>query len=363
MHLQDIAKYRMVNQQLSGTHLTTPQDMVRYFGAMQAQDYAMAKWALGLRLSVSEKVVEHAFAQGDIIRTHLLRPTWHFVAPDDIRWMLSLTAPRIRKLNASLCRKYALDASLLNRCNAIFEKSLMDHHYLTRSELVLALNRQGIDTSELRTNLMIMNAELEGLICSGPRRGKQFTYALLEERVPPTPALTESEALAALAIRYFTSHGPATQYDFAWWSGLTYTQARQALALTASHWQTMTVDDHTYWYSPSLSTENTDPEKVLFLPVFDEFMVSYKDRSASLDSFMAQETMTGNGIFKPIVVIGGKVVGLWERTFKKDKVHIEVKYFYPLNVSQEQAVREAAARFGQFMEMDTVIQCQAMVGL
>ena len=356
MTLEEIAKYRLINQQLAGTKCTRPKEMVGYLGAVQAQDYAMAKWAVGIRLSTTENAIEKALDDGDIVRTHILRPTWHMVAASDIRWMLALTAPQIKKTNNAMSRKYGLDTSILNRCNAIIEKSLSGRQYLTRKEIVLELNHQGIDTSDLRANLIIVNAELDGIVCNGSRRGKQFTYALLDERVPPANPFAKEEGLAALAQRYFTSHGPATLHDFAWWSGLTLTDARQALELVRPYLLAAENNGQTYWFDPALSADHDKGESVLFLPAFDEYMVSYKDRSASLDPSVAKAAITGNGIFRPIIVIGGKVVGLWKRTFQKSKVLIEPYYFYPPPASQKQAVREAAACYGNFMEMETVMQ-------
>jgi hypothetical protein len=266
--------------------------------------------------------------------------------------MLALTAPQVKKINNSMCRKYSLESPLLNRCNTIIEKCLSGNNHLTRAEIVQELGRQGIETDELRATLIVMNAELDGIICNGGRQGKQITYALIEERIPPASPLTKEEALAQLAQRYFTSHCPATLYDFAWWSGLKLTEARQALELIKPNFHVEEIDGQTYWFDPALTPDNNDSESIFFLPAFDEFMVSYKDRTASLNPSIAKTTITGNGIFKPIIVIEGKVVGTWKRTFKKDKVLIETHYFYPPNNLQELAVKEAAMQYGNFMQME-----------
>jgi hypothetical protein len=214
------------------------------------------------------------------------------------------------------------------------------------------MKTKGIETDELRANLIVMNAELDGVICNGARQGKQITYGLIEERIPPAKPLTKEEALVQLARRYFTSHGPATIRDFAWWSGLTLTDAWLALEMIKPGFQHAEIDGQVYWFDVSLSLENEVDETVFFLPAYDEFMVSYKDRTASLDPSIAKTTITGNGIFKPIIVIEGKVVGTWKRTFKKDKVLIETQYFYPPNKTQEEAVKAAAAGYGSFMQME-----------
>src|SRR5438128_282472 len=224
----DIAHRRLHNQHITRRTLETPQALVEWLGAVQAQDFAAAKWALGLRLQgVTDDDIEQAFTDGAILRTHVMRPTWHLVAPEDIRWLLALTAPRVHAVNAHMYRKYEVDGPSLALCRRVLEQALRDHNYLARRELVSLLEQVGITTGDtIRTSLLMMHAELEGVICNGPMRRKQFTYALIEERAPNTLTLTREEALAELASRFFTSHGPATAQDFAWWSGLTVADAR-----------------------------------------------------------------------------------------------------------------------------------------
>src|SRR5713226_2242979 len=224
----DIAHRRLHNQLITRPMFEKPDDVVKWLGAVQAQDYAGAKWALGLRMQgVTDDVIEQAFADGAIIRTHVMRPTWHFVAPADIRWMLALTAPRI---NAYYNRKLELDDAVFRHSNAVLAKALQGGKQLTRSELASVLQLAGIAADNLlRSTYIIMRAELDGIVCSGARRGKQFTYALLDERVPQTRNLDRDEALAEFARRYFTSHGPATLQDFVWWSGLAAADAKAGL--------------------------------------------------------------------------------------------------------------------------------------
>src|SRR5262245_55797555 len=232
MTREDIAKHRLLSQNLLGSKAKTPQDVVQWLGAVQAQDYSGAKWALGMRLggSVTDSDVERAFAKGAVLRTHLLRPTWHFVTPADIRWLLALTAPRVQAANRYVYRKLGLDKATFSRCNAALTKALQGGQQRTRDELRDILQKSGMRTDgELRMSYLLMNAELEGLICSGPRRGKQFTYALLDERVPTRKTLDRREALVELAQRYFVSRAPATVNDFAKWSGLTVSDARSGL--------------------------------------------------------------------------------------------------------------------------------------
>src|SRR5438046_754748 len=204
----DIAHQRLHNQHITRRTLETPQALVEWLGAVQAQDYAAAKWALGLRLQgVMDEDIEQAFTNGAILRTHVMRPTWHFVSPADIRWLLALTAPRVHAANAHYNRKLELDDAVFKCTHTVLANALQGGKQLTRDELASALQQAGIAMEgEQRVTYIIMRAELDGIICSGARRGKQFTYALLAERAPQARSLDRDEALAELTMRYFTSH-------------------------------------------------------------------------------------------------------------------------------------------------------------
>ena len=347
MTTNEIIMHRLQNQQLTGTKFTQPGELVSHFGAMQAQDYAMVKWAVGLRLGKTESDIEHAINSGDIVRTHVLRPTWHLVSPADVRWMLQLSAQRIRGAFAAMSRQLGLDAKFYTRCNKLIEREVTGR-YLTREEIMDALGKKKIPTNELRSVFIMMNAELDGIVCNGAMRGKQYTYALLEERIPAAKQLTRQEALATIAKRYFISHGPASLYDFSWWSGMSVADARAAIALVAHELDNITLDGRTHWFKDPGISDNAKPKSIYFLPAYDEFMVSYKDRSVCLDPSRTKETITNNGIFKPVVIVDGKVVGLWKRTTKKDSIHIEMQYFSPIKSTQMRGIHVAAKRYGDY---------------
>jgi hypothetical protein len=235
MRPSDIPHARLHHQRLTSPRFKEPVDVVRWLGAVQAQEYAAAKWAIGQRMRrATDDAVERALSEGSILRTHVLRPTWHFVAPEDIRWMLELTGPRIKATIASYARNVSLDEVTFKRSQKVMERALRGGRHLTRSALRQTFQRAGIPTNGIRAVLMLMRAELDGLICSGPRAGKEFTYALLEERVPRSQPLTRDEALRELTRRYFTSRGPATLQDFVWWSGLTTADARSGIEMAGS---------------------------------------------------------------------------------------------------------------------------------
>jgi hypothetical protein len=349
MNLTDIAKIRLISQQIAGTQLKTAKDMVAWMGAMQAQDYAMSKWAVGVRLPNStDRDIETALDKGDVLRTHLLRPTWHLVSADDIYWMLSLTAPQIKTASQSRHNQLEITPAIFSKSTSIFEKALTGGKQLTREELVAELEKAKIATDENRASHLLFWAELEGIICSGAtKKGKQ-TYALLEERVPKKADLTREEALAKLAEKYFTSHGPATIQDFVWWSGLTIRDARHALELVKSSFISETIDSQTYWFTNSFSM--SEKEMVNILPAYDEFIISYTDRRASLPFENHSKAVSNNGIFRPVITINGQVIGIWKRTTKKDIVLVETEFFEQPGESTKVLIENAFLQYGIFVE-------------
>jgi hypothetical protein len=353
-----IPHQRLLNQRLTGSSFTQAQEIVSWFGAIQAQDFAAGKWALGLRApGLTDTSIEQAFNAGVILRTHILRPTWHFVAPADLRWMLALTGPRVNAFNASYYRKFGLDDETFRYSHAALEKTLQGGKALTRPELETALQQAGVNTDDLRSTLLVMRAELDGVLCSGPRLGKQFTYMLLEERVPPTRKLERDEALAELTRRYFTSHGPATLADFAWWSGLTLSDARSGLEAVKTQLASETVRGQTYWFDASAPTGRENPQQVYLLPNFDEYTVAYTDRSAiSVGVDLAKLDPRSEGILNYVIVIDGQFAGNWKRVIKKNEIIIELHPFAPLTDAEQQAIVLAADRYGAFLGLPVVLK-------
>src|SRR5258708_4920881 len=347
----DIAHRRLHNQHITRRTLETPQALVEWLGAVQAQDFAAAKWALGLRLpGVTDDDIEQAFTNGAILRTHVMRPTWHFVLPADIRWLLALTAPRVHAASAYYNRKLGLDDAAFKQTNAVLANALQAGKQLTRDELASALQHAGIATdAEQRITLIMMRAELDGIICSGGRRGKQFTYALLAERAPHARTLDRDEALAQLTLRYFTSHGPATIQDFVWWSGLTVADARAGLAMVTSHLLHETIGGQTYWFPPSTPPAQDLAPTAYLLPNYDEYTVGYTDRSAIFDALHTNKLDPRGGLLTNTMVLDGQVIGTWKRTFKKNTVVIEANPFVPLTNHETRAFAAPATRIGGFL--------------
>jgi hypothetical protein len=351
MHPSDIAQLRLRSQYITPTKFTTATEVVGWMGAMQAQDYAMSKWAVGVRLPGStDRQVEQAISAGEIIRTHVLRPTWHLVAAADLAWMLALTAPRIRAGMKSRLRDLSLTDDLLAKCNDLIGTALNNGKHLTRDEIVALLNAAGIATDGNRASHILMQAELNGLVCSGAICGGKQTYALLAKRLPQTPPLTREEALAALAKCYFTSRGPATLQDFTWWSGLAAGDARKALEMVKADFISESIAGQTYWLTAANLPSEAPTETAHLLPAFDEFLIAYTDRGASITAEAHRRAVSSNGIFWPIIVVNGQVAGTWKRTIKKDTVRVEIELFQPVSPETMSQIETAAHRYGLFVE-------------
>ncbi|MES2575557.1 MAG: winged helix DNA-binding domain-containing protein [Bacteroidota bacterium] len=353
---QEIANYRLASQKLLKENQNTPQDIVKHLGAIQAQDYPMAKWAIGSRCNATEKGIEEAINSGKIIRTHILRPTWHFVSAEDIYWMLDLSRPQVKRLFTSLATQHGYDEKKLDQVNSSIEKLLTGNNHLTRDEIMQELNIQK-GSGDLSPVIIMMNAELDAVVCNGKMKGKQITYALLEERVSrPTTIFTKEEALAKLAKRYFESHGPATLLDFSWWSGFSATTARLAINLIESDLKSVEIDNKKYWFGSDFIEVDNFCESIHFLPAFDEILISYKSREASILLEHQPKAFTNNGIFKPIIVENGKVIGTWKRTIKKDHIKVEVQFFSVLNEAKKILIFDAIKPFENYLETKIIIE-------
>lgn len=352
MNDSEIVKRRLINQQIAETKFTEAQEIVAWMAAMQAQEYAMAKWAIGLRLpGLKDADVEKAFNDGAILRTHLMRPTWHFVTPSDIRWMLALTAPRVHAANAYYYRKFELDTEVFNRSKDIIIKALQGGKNLTRTILKSALEQEGITADGLRLSYIMMHAELEGIICSGPRQGKQFTYALLDERVPSVKTLEREEALVTLTMRYFTSRGPATLRDFAYWSGLTMKDAKAGFAMLRSDFASEIIDGQEYIFLPDRLQNEKEIQRTFLMPDYDEYGMSYKDRSAILNLGSSNlQNGEARAASNHMLVIEGVIKGTWQHTYKNNAVVIEVMPFTLLSERESKALEKGIKRYKEFVE-------------
>lgn len=326
----DIARQRLVSQRIDGERCQTPEEVVRWLGAMQAQEYQEALWAIGLRMrSATVATIEQAIAEGKIVRTWPMRGTLHFVPAEDTKWMLELTATRMIAKDKRRQEQLELDEAIIERAGQLLHDELYGGKRLSRPDVMALWEDAGISTRGQRGYHLLWYLAQTGLICLGPHEGKQQTFVLLDEWVPQLRELSREEALAELAKRYIASHGPATIYDFAWWTGLTISEARVgfhaiqgALCVEKRHGQE-------YWLSSdALSSEAYPSSNFHLLPGFDEYLLGYKDRSAILAAEHVQKVVPGNnGVFMPMLVVAGQVVGTWKRTLKKNELAILLKPF------------------------------------
>lgn len=325
---------------------------------MQAQDYGPAKWSIAQRSTdVLDPDVDRAVADGWIVRTHVLRPTWHFVARDDIRWLLALTGPRVQRSNASRYRELGLDARTLGRCESKIASALEGGSSLTREEIGGVLDRARIDRSAQRLPYILMHLELEAVICSGPRAGKKHAYALLDERVPKGSRFDRDGALVELTRRYLTSHGPATIQDLRWWSSLTVVDIKHALDMLGPEIQNTAVDGLTFWSRASNGGPAPRARGAHLLQAFDELIVGYTTSRFFGDERAVAVRAAWQDRNQPrdVVLLNGCVAGLWRRKIGKDAVRVEILTFEEAKPGEVRALESAGTRLGYFLGLPATV--------
>jgi hypothetical protein len=346
----DICARRLVNQGLVGPTLKKASEVVTRLGAVQAQDYFGGKWGLAQRSrGVTEADVEAELSAGVILRTHVLRPTWHFVTPDDIRWMLALTAPRIRMVLAHYDRTLGIDAAVLRRSNVVLTRALRNGQQRTRAELAEELTRAGVRTDGTqRLARIVMHAELDALICSGARRGKQFTYALLDERARASRPMERDAAMHELARRYFTTRGPATEADFAWWSGLTKGDALRAARSAESSLDTAVVGKQRYWF-PRARAPRFESPFIRLLSTYDEYFIGLRDRTAMHARLSSARHLERVGFpSMNLITIDGQAVGEWARTLAPKSPTVTISLYLALSSKERDGIAREVERLAAF---------------
>ena len=337
----------------------TPREIVARLGGVQAQDYAAAKWGIALRgRGLVDADVERAFNAGEIIRTHLLRPTWHFVASDDLRWLLQLTAPRVHLANGHYYRAAGIDAKENRRATTLLERALRDRNYRTRAELGAMFRRGRIDTTRPhRLGYLLMRAELDGVICSGPLRGRQHTYALVEERVPPATPRARDEALHELANRYVETRGPVTAHDLAWFAGLTVAEARRGLESLGENVERTEIGGRTHWERKTGRSTPRARHVAHLLPNYDEYFIGYRDRSAILERLRAEAVaMPTPALERHVVAMDGQLVGGWRRSRSEKAATVELHIITALTRPEQQALTRAVEAYGDFLQLPVEVR-------
>jgi hypothetical protein len=363
-----VLRRRLATQRLQAAGLPSAADVVRLLGCVQSQEYAHALWSLGMRTSgLNVADVQAEFDSGDFLRTHILRPTWHFVAAEDIRWILEVTAPRVQKLNQTIYRRERLDPATLDRGLALIVEELKGGRHRTRAELGQALAEQGLASQRLRLAYIVMNAELEGVICSGPMRGAQQTYALLDERAPRSAASANALRASAnrgggfqarcasssrkgdaaeLARRFFLGHGPASIQDLARWSSLTISQCRDALEAIRDQLHCVYVDGVELWCDPS-APQVAPSAEALLLPLYDELTLSYP--LINFPQANGHPHAPGEDLFVGSVIIAETNVGTWRRTVQGRKMIMEIALAPGVVARSRLLVEAAASRLASFV--------------
>lgn len=350
--INQISNSRLISQKIQSPDSKKPEEIVRWMGAMQAQDYSMAKWAIGVRLNdVAQKAVEESIDNGEIIRIHVLRPTWHFISARDVHWMIKLTASKVKSSLKSRHNQLEISAEIINYTIRLLEKELRGGINRTREEIAEVFNKNGIKTDENRLSHILFAAELEGIVCSGPEKSRKQTYSLLDERVQKKYNLSRDESIIELARRYFTSHCPATIQDFQWWSNLSLSEIRKATEAIKADFRTETLESGQYLI-PNSFVEPPSEKSVHLLPAYDEFLISYKDRTSSLSMVNNKKAVSVNGIFYPPVIINGQVAGLWKRLVVNNKVSIQINLFQRQNKKIRQNIEDKAIIYGRFLDKD-----------
>ncbi len=346
----DITRFRLANQRISNSSFSTPAEVVSWMGAMQAQDYLMSLWAIGLRTTgCTEADVEAAIEDGSIVRTWTMRRTIHFAAAEDVHWMMSLTKERIIKAYGKNMARLGLDEDHLVKARRVVVEALEKEGCLTRGALKERMEAAGVPVDKSRGVHLLWRIGQEAISCFGPRQGKEYTFVLLDDWVRNRRDLTREEAISEATRRYFTSHGPATAQDFAWWSGLRMKDVRAGIA--SADLVEDTIDGATYYTGPDHATAAEDG--VYLLPSFDEYMISYKDRSAIIDPADIELVNRGlNGMFSPIVVIDGRIEGTWKRGLKANTVTVTPSAFADFTKKTAKGITSEAARFGAFLGLD-----------
>lgn len=363
MNEKDVAHLRLHNLHLSGTFFDAPEHVVEHLVAVQSQDYGPAKWSIAQRArGVRDAQVDEAFARGAILRTHVLRPTWHFVLPSDIRWLLDLTGPRVRRQMSYYDRRLGIDDEVSRKSTRLIVKALKREGMMTRTELADALEKGGLEARGQPLNHLVMNAELSAAICSGGLRGKQHTYALLEERAPDARRLSREDALAELTLRYFGGHGPATVKDMRWWSGLTMNEIKSGLEMVRPELSSETVAGATYWFADGPLPRRPRAPAAHFLQAYDEYVVGYAESRLLMDHAKLASTVlpTLAEGWSGVVIVGDQVSGHYKRTLTKSTLGLDVTLYRALKAPESKAIRVAADRWGAFLGIGVELQIKRL---
>jgi hypothetical protein len=352
----DVARQRLVHQDLVGSPHRKPDAVVARLVGIQAQDPAGGRWSVGLRLHGSTDVgVARAIVERSVVRTWAMRGTLHFLDAQDVSWVIAAVASAVVARNRRRYAELQLNDDIFARSNHVIEDALTGPEPVTRAELVRQLEQAGIHAAGQRAPYLLQRASLDGITCHGSDRDGESTFVLQRAWLPHTPAIDPGDAAPELASRYFASHGPATWQDFAWWSGLPAPVVRAAHRRVEPSLSRVAIDGRELWDSGADHPASGCGSRGLLLPPFDELLLGYRDRSASLAAEDARRVNAGGGMPKATVVVDGQVVGTWRRADRPDEWVVELTLFRPLDRQERSLIEEAADQLGTFASRRVII--------
>lgn len=348
----NIALQRLINQRITGQQFDDPAKTVAWMGAMQAQDYGQALWAIGLRTRGSTRsTIEAAIADGKILRTWPMRGTIHFVPAEDAAWMVGLTAPKIIAADGRRMAQLELTDEIIKKSGQILHDALRGKKPLTRPAVLQTLQDAGISTANQRSYHILWRLALAGHICIGPMEGKQQTFVWLDDWAPRQTTLTREEGLAELARRYFQSHGPATLQDFSTWSSQNLTDSKQAVNAIRPELTAFNSENREYLLHKDAAKEVGHAQPLL-LPGFDEYILGYKDRRDVLHADHAAKIVPGgNGVFYPMIIADGQVMGTWKRTIKPKVIDVNIQPFVKFSAAMHKQIQTELRHYEEFMNL------------
>jgi hypothetical protein len=351
----DIARWRLHSQHLVWPYAVSAGEAVGSLLAVQAENPSQAAWAVASRTPNPDQAELAALLDdGAVVRTHVLRPTWHFVRAEDAGWLLDLTGPRLRRVTGQQLRNaHGLDDRSVGRAVTAVTQALASGGQLTRAQLADDLRERGIAGSGQMLMILLAHAELGGLICSGTVAGGEHTYALMDERVPAPRRLGRTEALAELALRYFTGHGPATERDLAYWATLTLTDVRAGLAQVRDRLDSFQHDGRIFWHAPGDAPGGPQEPAAHLLQILDETYRGYQDSRWVLDAAghvpRTRETAAG------MALADAQLLAAMRRTISHDHVQFDLRPYRALTSAEIEALDQAASRYGEYLQLKAQI--------
>jgi hypothetical protein len=349
----DIARWRLRTQHLVWPYAGSAGEAVGSLLAVQAENRGQAAWAVAARTQNPDQADLAALLdEGAIVRTHVLRPTWHFVRAEDIGWLLGLTGPRVRRVTVQQLRDaHGLDERSIGRAVTALMHALASRGQLTRAQLGDELRERGIGGSRQMLMILLAHAELDGLICSGPVAGGEHTYTLMERRVPAARRLGRTEALAELTLRYFTGHGPATERDLAYWATLTLTDVRAGLQQVRDQLGSFQHDGRTFWHAPGEAPGGPQQPAGHLLQILDETYRGYQDSRWLLDA--AGDVPRTREAAAGMALVDAQLLAAMRRTVAPGHVRFDLRPYRALTPPEIEALDQAASRYGEYLQLNS----------